>query len=78
MVLRLNIKVLEQAVRVSTMREALQLNRDVCTSSLHASRLSGLLVRHEIFLKRVIAHYVFCRKKWPRACQSEMCPCWKG
>jgi len=63
MVLRLNLKVLEQAIRVSTIREALQLNRDVSMSSLHASRLSGLQVREEILLKCVIAHYAYCWKK---------------
>jgi len=46
--LRLNLKISEQAVRLSTRNEALQLDRDVSISSLHASSLSELQFREKI------------------------------
>jgi len=46
--LRLNPKNSEQAVWLSTRREALQLGRDVSIGSLHASSLSGLQFREKI------------------------------
>jgi len=46
--LRLNPKNYEQAIWLSTRREALQLDRDVSVSSIHVSSLSGLQFREKI------------------------------
>jgi len=57
-----NSKYSEQAVWLSTRREALQLGRDVSIGSLHASSLSGLQFREKNVLP-----YAFCLKKWHSA-----------